>query len=140
MQAVESIVNLAVSAGNTAISSYNIKGQIMSAGIQAMSPGPGVSGQQQGTAHQVQIPTPGASTSPAGVPTLPTTQALTDPAVLEIPKTLALANALLLLLTVRISKATVPHVSSLLYREVTRADQTGPRSMASVYTSCAPKL
>jgi hypothetical protein len=97
MQAVESIVNLAVSAGNAAISAYTLKAQAAAAGLDAFKTQTG-SGKPT-TGNNVTIPTPGPTSNPQGVTTLPNSQSLTDPGVVETPKTLMLANAINMLLT-----------------------------------------
>jgi hypothetical protein len=95
MQAVESIVGLTVSAGNAAVSAYSLKAQVATAGLDAFKT---KTGSDHSANVNVTTPAPGPTSNPQGVTTLPNSQSLTDPAILETPKTLALANALNMLL------------------------------------------
>jgi hypothetical protein len=89
MGVVDSLTQLAVSAGNAAISAFTLKSQVAAAGLSALNSATGNSGDKK-----VQIPTAPVNSAPNGVSTLPNDNSLTDPALLETPKVLSLANAL----------------------------------------------
>jgi hypothetical protein len=97
MQAVESIVGLAVSAGNAAISTYTLKEQVATVGIEVFKT-QFAGGQNGGPNAQVGLQTPPQNTNPQGISTLPNDKSLSDPGMLEAPKTLQLVNALHMLL------------------------------------------
>jgi hypothetical protein len=98
MQAVESLVNLAVSAGNTAISAYFMKAEVAKTGLNAFASKAGKAGTAARASSRVKVPRAGPTSNPQGFTTLPNKASLTDPAILEAPKTLALANAINMLL------------------------------------------
>ena len=89
MGVVDSITQLVVSAGNAAISAFTFKSQVAAAGVGAFR-----ASTSNNTDKRVQIPTAPVNSSPNGVSTLPNDNSLTDPALLEAPKVLQLANTL----------------------------------------------
>ncbi|KAI0804810.1 hypothetical protein BC629DRAFT_1580916 [Irpex lacteus] len=98
MQAVESLTQLAVSAGNALISSATIKQQAAMAGIGMLQHATGSDKDaKDGKGGQ----TGGGTTQPQISPqnTQPNAANITDPAVLEVNKVLQLANALQLLVS-----------------------------------------
>ena len=89
MNVVDSITQLVVSAGNAAISTFRLPPQLSSMGLGALrSPASG------DTERKVQIPSTPVNSSPNGISTLPNDSSLTDPALLETPIVLQLANTL----------------------------------------------
>jgi hypothetical protein len=91
MGVVDSLTQLAVSAGNAAISLFTLKSQIVTAGLGALM---GKYGDKT-----PQIPTAPVNSSPNGISTLPNNKSLTDPALMETPKVLQLAYAIQQLLS-----------------------------------------
>jgi len=89
MSVVDSITQQVVSAGNAAISTFTLPLQCGSAGLNLIR-----SAASHVADKKVQIPTAPVNSSPNGVSTLPNENSLTDPALLETPKVLQLANAL----------------------------------------------
>lgn len=98
MQAVESLTQLAVSAGNALISSATIKQQAAMAGIGMLQH---ATGSDQDAKDGKGGQTGGGTTQPQTSPqnTQPNAANITDPAVLEVNKVLQLANALQLLVS-----------------------------------------
>ncbi len=95
MQAVESLTQLAVSAGNALVSAATIKQQAAMAGL-GMLTGPDT-GAKNGKSKQSGGGTAQPQTSPQN--TQPNAANITDPAILEVNKVLQLANALKLLVS-----------------------------------------
>ncbi|KAI0804724.1 hypothetical protein BC629DRAFT_1590958 [Irpex lacteus] len=95
MQAVESLTQLAVSAGNALVSAATIKQQAAMAGL-GMLTGPDT-GAKNGKGKQPGGGTAQTQTSPQN--TQPNAANITDPAILEVNKVLQLANALKLLVS-----------------------------------------
>ncbi|KAI0683167.1 hypothetical protein BC835DRAFT_1473001 [Cytidiella melzeri] len=96
MQAVESLTQLAVSAGNALISSATLKQQAAMAGIGMLQKATGTDSKDGNTTQ------PGQTGTAAPTPvqnTQPTATNLLDPAILEVNKVLQLANALQLLVS-----------------------------------------
>jgi hypothetical protein len=89
MSVVDSITQLVVSAGNAAISTFTLQFQFATAGLGAFR-----SITSSNAVKEVQIPRAPVNSSPNGVSTLPNDNSLTDPALLETPKVLQLANTL----------------------------------------------
>jgi hypothetical protein len=95
MSAVESLVGLAVSAGNAAVSAYTMKAQLATAGIGAFS------NKSPDKASDIKAPTGSRpdSSNKEGVSTQPSINALSDPAIVMVPMTMMYARALDMLLT-----------------------------------------
>ena len=89
MNVVDSITQLAVSAGNAAISTFMLPKQLASAGLHALR-----SAKNGDADENVQTPSTPVNSSPNGISTLPNDNSVTDPALLETPIVLQLANAL----------------------------------------------
>ncbi|KAJ7203357.1 hypothetical protein GGX14DRAFT_369697 [Mycena pura] len=109
MQAVESLTNLAVSAGNAAISQATMGSQAAKAGMNAFS------GLLGGKGESDKPVAPGAppvasTTSPNGVNSQPNSAALSDPGTMLVQRVLDQANAIKMLLTGKNGKPDWEHI------------------------------
>jgi len=89
MTVVDSITQLAVSAGNAAISTFTFTSQLASERLRAFRSATSIDPKQR-----VQVPGAPVNSSPNGISTLPNDSSLTDPALLEAPIVLQLATTL----------------------------------------------
>lgn len=92
MMAVESLVNLGVSAGNAAISAYTLKSQAAVVGIGAFQ---SLTGKEKATDKKKDNNSKSSDNTNAQlVSSTPNGQSLSDPAITEIPQTLQYVNTL----------------------------------------------
>ncbi|KAJ6541351.1 hypothetical protein B0H19DRAFT_958230 [Mycena capillaripes] len=135
MQVVESLTNLAVSAGNAAISMATLKSQAASAGLNAFS---SITNSKDGKAA-APTPTPVApTTSPNGVSSQPNARGLTDPGLMCTQRVLDQCTGIKMLLTgkdgkpdwdkIRGSKSGAIYVQATLNSLKTELDLSKPFS------------
>ncbi|KAJ7930928.1 hypothetical protein B0H13DRAFT_2309235 [Mycena leptocephala] len=109
MQAVESLTNLAVSAGNAAISHATMGSQAAKAGMNAFSGLLGGKGESDKPAAPGAPPV-ASTTSPNGVNSQPNSAALSDPGTMLVQRVLDQANAIKMLLTGQKGKPDWEHI------------------------------
>ncbi|KAJ7203378.1 hypothetical protein GGX14DRAFT_570255 [Mycena pura] len=109
MQAVESLTNLAVSAGNAAISQATMGSQAAKAGMNAFSGLLGGKGESDKPAAPGAPPV-ASTTSPNGVNSQPNSAALSDPGTMLVQRVLDQANAIKMLLTGKNGKPDWEHI------------------------------